>query len=638
MTASGMTLPTSTFGSFDLLKILSSHPRPSHSTATADGGIWAWSTSRASKKATAPDPERFGLWLDRRRPDCPADPFEDEPQYPGVAVGARGKNLPVGSYYGYATGIVGLRLFPNPDFDAAAEGRWDAERFYDDPEVLPRRIWCGPYRVGMSCGVLPCRPQPGATARGSRAARVGEPQLQVGAQYFWVDRIFFWSSDRGEFRLPAVPYLASGLARYLARLHRQHQQPAHDERRLQLSARGSGGAQALGLGESRRRRAEQQAIQRLRSRRCRSSSRRRHTVWTPHVLKDGADSVGALARSTASTSTSACSARSGCGTSIRWWAASRSRRSRSRTLRRIPATGTRPRSRRRTWRCSFSRPPSRTCCKDAPGGDGTWPTDKPQLTRGKVVFAENCARCHSSKLPAPAEADVGWLRRSRLPGLLEPLLGVDEDGRLQEADAADRPGGRFPRRQLSVHRHARPCHAAADECLQPIGDECARAATSGTTSLRSPTSICRRSARHRLQPGHRRASALRMPAGGRGYTRRPSLVSLWSTAPFLLNNSVGPFNPDPSVPARLASFQKSIEPDCCGRSAGRMDPVFGSRIPGVIDRTTMPSYLRVPAGYLADLCGAPKTSSALSSPRCSMTAGWRSAPFPRECRWGCCPI
>src|SRR5262249_35468991 len=28
-----------------------------------------------------------------------------------------------------------------------------------------------------------------------------------------------------------------------------------------------------------------------------------------------------------------------------------------------------------------------------------------------------------------------------------------------------------------------------------------------------------------------------MPAGGRGYTRVPSLISLWSTAPFLLNNA-----------------------------------------------------------------------------------------------------
>jgi hypothetical protein len=36
-----------------------------------------------------------------------------------VAIGARGKGVPVGSYYGEPTGVVGLRLFPNPDFDDA---------------------------------------------------------------------------------------------------------------------------------------------------------------------------------------------------------------------------------------------------------------------------------------------------------------------------------------------------------------------------------------------------------------------------------------------------------------------------------------------------------------------------------------
>src|SRR6202030_2619781 len=51
----------------------------------------------------------------------------------------------------------------------------------------------------------------------------------------------------------------------------------------------------------------------------------------------------------------------------------------------------------------------------------------------------------------------------------------------------------------------------------------------------------------------------KMPGGGLGFTRPASLVSLWSTAPFLLNNSVGKFDPSPSVDARMKSFQDSIE-------------------------------------------------------------------------------
>ena len=42
-----------------------------------------------------------------------------------------------------------------------------------------------------------------------------------------------------------------------------------------------------------------------------------------------------------------------------------------------------------------------------------------------------------------------------------------------------------------------------------------------------------------------------LPGGGRGFTRPASLVSAWSTAPFLQNNTVGPFDPSPSVEARM---------------------------------------------------------------------------------------
>jgi hypothetical protein len=90
-----------------------------------------------------------------------------------------------------------------------------------------------------------------------------------------------------------------------------------------------------------------------------------------------------------------------------------------------------------------------------------------------------------------------------------------------------------------------------------------------------------------------------MPAGGRGYTRPASLISLWSTAPFLLNNSVGPFNPSPSVDARMASFKGSIEQMLWPERRVK-DSVLGDKVPGLIDRTTATSYLHVPAGYVPE--------------------------------------
>src|SRR6185312_17522060 len=112
-----------TFGAFDLLKIVAYDPARPIDRARR----WQYLgliNEPCFDAPTAPDPNRFGLLLDVRRPDCPADPFENEAKYPGVRIGARGTTVPVGSLYGYASGILGLRLFPNPDFDAAAKAKW----------------------------------------------------------------------------------------------------------------------------------------------------------------------------------------------------------------------------------------------------------------------------------------------------------------------------------------------------------------------------------------------------------------------------------------------------------------------------------------------------------------------------------
>ena len=46
---------------------------------------------------------------------------------------------------------------------------------------------------------------------------------------------------------------------------------------------------------------------------------------------------------------------------------------------------------------------------------------------------------------------------------------------------------------------------------------------------------------------------------GPGYYRVPSLVSLWSSAPFLHNNALGKFTGDPSIAGRLDAFNDAAE-------------------------------------------------------------------------------
>src|SRR6516165_2957468 len=90
------TLTVNSVGVLDLLKTISSYP----GLKAGRDNRWNYLglvNEPCFKKATGPDPNRYGLWLDQRDQGCPPDPFENESKYPGVKVGARGKNIPTGS-------------------------------------------------------------------------------------------------------------------------------------------------------------------------------------------------------------------------------------------------------------------------------------------------------------------------------------------------------------------------------------------------------------------------------------------------------------------------------------------------------------------------------------------------------------
>src|SRR5262249_37608185 len=112
----------------------------------------------------------------------------------------------------------------------------------------------------------------------------------------------------------------------------------------------------------------------------------------------------------------------------------------------------------------------------------------------------------------------------------------------------------------------------------------------------------------------------RMPAGGRGYTRPPSLIALWSSAPYLLNNSVGPFDQDVSVDGRMRSFNASIE-QMLWPEKREHDQVLGDKVPGMIDRTTARSYVYIASAYLPDLLQRPASWASRILPWLFTTEG-----------------
>ena len=205
-------LARQTGGAFDLLKLVSSYdpeidPRASagqkeslkalytvrHRNRFAMTGVL---NEPCYEQPTEAVGRHFGLWLDARDASCIADPFEDYQRYLGVQVGARGRPLPLGSLFGYPSGVIGLRLFPNPDFDSAAARRWDAERYYTDPSYYGSPDLVRPYRVGMTCAFCHVGLNPDHMPESVENPRWENLSSIAGAQFLRMDRVGLWQQDR----------------------------------------------------------------------------------------------------------------------------------------------------------------------------------------------------------------------------------------------------------------------------------------------------------------------------------------------------------------------------------------------------------------------------------------------------------
>ena len=588
-----------TFGSFDLLKILSSYPGFKFSRDNR----WTYLglvNEPCFAKPAGPDAKHYGLWLDQRDPNCPPDPFADAVKYPGVAVGARGKNIPAGSYYGEPTGIVGLRLFPNPAFDETAAKRWDPQRFYSDPNYYLSKDLVRPYRVGMSCGFCHVSANPEKPPADPEKPQWENLSSTAGAQYFWVDRILAWNADPSNFLFQVLHTARPGSLDTSLVSSDNINNPRTMNAVYNLMAR-LDNAKKLGhetLGPDNL--ANKQFNDFVNSGPLTQFYQPPNTVWTPHVLKDGSDSVGALGALNR--------VYLNIGLYSEEWLRHFNPILGGRPVTPIEITAARANS--SYWQATEMQTPDMALfllkasyphkLKNAPGGNAYLNDPPATVQRGKDVFADNCAACHSSKAPAPPpNADLGscigphylgcWNRywswtqtgdyRTKMRQIVEAGDFLDDNFLSNDA--------RVPVTLLQTNA----CSPLATNALKDnIWDNFSSASYKSLPSVGTITVY---------DPFTGKPQPYKMPAGGRGYTRVPSLVSVWATAPYLLNNSVGKFEESPSVEARMTSFQDSITQMLWPDKRDK-DPVFGANIPGVIDRTTATSWLRIPTGYLPD--------------------------------------
>ena len=523
-----------------------------------------------------PDPDHFGLWIDQRRSDCAGgdDPFGGnaaaDARYPGVAIGQRGKTvlntatgnnatLPVGSYYGEPTGVMGLRLFSNPGFDEKAAKAWDPDRYYTDPDYYNRADLVRPYRVGMSCAFCHVGPNPVNAPGNVETPEFANMTSNPGAQYFWVDRIFFWNTaPRGKDGKPA-----QNEGNFLFQLFHTNPPGSLDtslvstdymnnprtmnavyEVFARLGVAAKTGSETLEGGERDNKQFQDYPQTAAFSAFYDATSGKSGSM---RVLKDGADSVGTLGALNrvylniglfseewllhfrpflGGQKISPIKISDSQKNSV-YWQATENMTADMAVFFLVTARADR--------------------LKDVDGKADILDARAPAMVeRGKTVFADNCAACHSSKQPVPP-AEFGVDLGECVGGGAGPQYRECWDRYWAWAQSdAFKSGMReivnqsdfLDNNYLSTERRVpidvvgtNVCSAIATNGLS--GDIWDNFTSSTYKTLPPPKSV---TVYHPVSGG---AQPFQPLGNGRGYLRPPSLVSLWSTAPYLLNNSVG---------------------------------------------------------------------------------------------------
>ena len=428
----------------------------------------------------AAKPDEYGLWFD----ECDSENLADIPGEP--------------------TGVLGLRKFPNPDFE---KSKWSLEKYLQNAKNVEP-----PYIVGMACGYCHNALSPLKPAADPEHPRWDNIVPAFGNQYLDEGRLFSLRLKPNDFRWQVANRQPPGTSD-TSRVATDHIFNPNAINSIFNLADRPFHAEKMSDG----------------------SIRQVH-----HILKDGADSIGVAGAS--------LRVYVNIGMCPDYWL----------TLH-DPVEGTttqkpflidKARAECADFRATEERMPAAEAflktigpmhLRDAAGGGKYLTTDAAVMERGKVVFAERCATCHSSKRPpkelvSNSPAAIEWLRQSVLAGdfLDHNFLSDDE---------------RYPVSGIGTNfSRAVGSNAAAGHIWDNF---------SSVTYKQLPAVGEIRGLYNPLSPS--RPISFKIAGGGLGYYRTPSLIGVWATAPYFHNNSLGVFIKDPSVTGRLAAFQDGME-------------------------------------------------------------------------------
>jgi cytochrome c5 len=485
------------FGLMDLLKMLDNRKFPRGERFKVLGLVNEPGFRAASK------PDEFGLWLDE----------EAEPEPAGINP----------TVYGKPSGVLGFRLFPNPDFNEEARKKWNGDRFMNDPIYYNDNKLIRPYRVGVACGSCHIAPNPSNPPLDPENPRWENLASAIGNQYINEGKVFACNVEKGGFfyeMLLAQPRGTSDTSR-IATDHINNPNAINpifllaERERIAVPEKMAGGTLAL-PGE-------------------------KEEMPVPHILKDGADSIGVPGAT--------IRVYVNIGMFSEYWL--------TRHQRLIGLTKQEPfeipyaREHSIFWRATeerlaniaaFFRRLQPFHLADAPGGQAYITTDAAVMTRGKEVFAESCAACHSSKQPPPnvdprSGEGKTWFHAAVMdPDFLKDNFLSNEK--------------RYPLTKIETNSaRAFATNAKANHVWDNF--------SSLTYKELSP--VDELEFFNPFDETHPIKFKPKEKDVAPGYYRTPSLVSVWSSAPFLHNNMLGKFTGDPSVVGRMDAFNDAVE-------------------------------------------------------------------------------
>jgi hypothetical protein len=255
--------------------------------------------------------------------------------------------------------------------------------------------------------------------------------------------------------------------------------------------------------------------------------------------------------------------------------------------------------------------------------------DYTKLKQGREVFARNCIACHSSIQPPSRHeqmakdagqtgSNVGNEFFDHDPGqwMRDPRHKEYQDWALRAVELPEFWRANYLSTDYRVpvnYVKTNSCRAMATNALtgnmwQDFASDSDRNLPSiGDISFFNPYGEKTPDDNAVFSPRHNAKGAPR-GGGGPGFYRVPTLVSIWATAPYLHNNSLGKFTGNPSIRGRLEGFDDGIEKLLWKEK--RTETVSYGVKPeqlkadhGLIWRTLEPTYLSISGIYLPEILG-----------------------------------